>query len=173
MNIFAAIFVFFLTLGLTMKTLAKDPAGTETCTSAEAATCTDSHKKSGGHHGGHGDLDAKMNSLFPEKQAVKDMSKRPAKVQLQSPAFREKVPGTAVQLAWQTVAGADTYHVQVATDPNFKWLVVNDAFVKDATYNFDKAQAGTRYFWRVASWNSKNESGYTKSDFNSSLFETK
>jgi hypothetical protein len=172
MNLFVAIFVFFLTLGMTVKTLAKDPSS-ETCTAAEATTCADEHKKSGGHHGGHGDLDAKMNSLFPEKQASKSLSQRPAQVQLQSPAFRAKVPGTEVQLSWQSVSGADTYHLQVATDPNFKWLVINDAFVKEPVYNFASAQAGTRYFWRVASWNSKNDSGYTKSNFSTSHFETK
>ena len=66
MKFLIAAFVFFLTLGLTVKTIAEDKGAT--CNGEATAQCgaqTDGHAKAGHSHG---DLSAKMNSLFPEKQ---------------------------------------------------------------------------------------------------------
>jgi hypothetical protein len=61
----------------------------------------------------------------------------------------------------------------VATDPNFKWIVAEDHFVKTNTFEFSKAEAGQKYFWRVAAYNTDNDSMYTKSNFTSSVFIAK
>jgi hypothetical protein len=121
-----------------------------------------------GHHG----LAEKMNSLFPTKQPNPEMSARPATVELKSPAFLTTVNAGDVKLEWTPAAQASEYHVQVSTDPNFKWLVVNEKFVKDTSYTV-KTEAGKRYFWRVAGFNGAKNSMYTKSNFVSSAFNAK
>lgn len=169
MKYFIAVAAFLLTLGLTTKTLAGNAPSDASCSPESETKCADTGH---GAHGGHGNKDAIMNSLFPEKQQNPEMSKRPAKVNLTSPKFLSRVEGAA-QLEWAAVSGANAYHVQVATDPHFKWLVVNDTGVTGTSYQFDKQESGKKYFWRVAAYNTHNESTFTKSLFNSSAFIAK
>jgi hypothetical protein len=113
-----------------------------------------------------------MNSLFPTKQPNPEKAARPATVETKSPAFLTTVGPGAVKLEWTPATNATAYHLQVASDPNFKWLVVNEKFVRETTYTL-KAEAGKRYFWRVAGFNGDNNSMYTKSNFVSSAFNVK
>ena len=113
-----------------------------------------------------------MNSLFPEKLKNPALSKVPATVDLISPKFLARIDGTA-KLEWKEAAGANSYHVQVATDPNFKWLVVNEKSVQATSFEFTPSEAGKKYFWRVAAFNTNNESMFTKSLFNGSAFIAK
>ena len=181
MKLFLAVFVFFLTLSLTYKVSA---AEVETCQASATEKCAPN--KSEGHenkhavqhsenseHGEHNELSKKMNSLFPEKQKDLTFSDRPTIVKLASPKFLEVISGSTVKLNWNQVDRATNYHVQVATDPNFKWLVANDHWVKGTTFEVSKLEAGKRYFWRVASVKDDNISMHTKSLFVSSAFDTK
>ena len=181
MKLFLAVFVFFLTLSLTYKVSA---AENETCTATATEKCAPN--KSEGHesklavqhsehseHGEHNELSKKMNSLFPEKVKDPTQSTRPLQVKLQSPKFLEVVSAPSTKLTWEAGEGATSYHVQVATDPNFKWLVANDYWVKTNTFDATKLEAGKRYFWRVASVKESNISMYTKTLFVSSAFDTK
>lgn len=168
MKYFIALFAFFLTLGLTTRTLAAAGPADASCKPEGEAACADAH----GGHGGHGDLSERMNSLFPEKQKDPEMSKVPAVVELTAPKFLSRVEGPTV-LEWKEAVGANAYHLQVATDPNFKWLVINDHFVKATSFEFTQAEAGKKYFWRVAAYNTNNESTFTKSLFSSSAFLAK
>jgi hypothetical protein len=169
MKFLIAAFVFFLTLSLTTKTIASEP---EAATCTPEAKCDDkaAAKQKKAQH--YENLSKKMNSLFPEKQQNAKLSTRPSVVELTAPKFLSKVAGTA-KLAWKEARGANTYHVQVATDPNFKWVVAEDHFVKSNTFEFSKAEAGLKYFWRVAAYNSDNDSMFTKSNFTSSVFIAK
>jgi hypothetical protein len=169
MKFLIAAFVFFLTLGLTTKTIASEPEA-ETC--SPEAKCDD-HAAAAPHtKGEHKDLSKEMNSLFPEKQQNPKLSTRPSVVEITAPKFLSKVTGAA-KLEWKEARGANAYHVQVATDPNFKWLVAEDHFVKNNAFEFAKAEAGHKYFWRVAAYNTDNESMFTKSNFTSSVFISK
>lgn len=171
MRYFVAAFAFVLTLGLTTKTIASAPPSDASCTPENTAQCAPAHAAA--HTGeGHGDHGAVMNSLFPEKKANPEVARTPATVELLTPKFLAKVEGAA-HLEWKEVSGADAYHLQVATDPNFKWLLVNDHFVKGTSFEFDKAEAGKKYFWRVAAYNTHNDSMFNKSLFNSSAFVAK
>jgi hypothetical protein len=135
----------------------------------QGAKNAEANKEEGeGHHG----LAAKMNSLFPTKQPNPEKAARPATVETKSPAFLTTVGAGDVKLEWSPATNATAYHLQVATDPNFKWLVVNEKFVKETTYTL-KAESGKRYFWRVAGFNGDNNSMYTKSNFVSSAFNVK
>lgn len=166
MKFLATIFAIIFSLGVNKAAFASDSdavcATTDKCPPAEAHLSTT----------GHGDLNKEMNSLFPEKQKNSKMSARPPSVELTGPKFLAKVSGE-IKLEWKPTAGADIYHVQVATDPNFKWVVVQDQFVKDTSFNFSKGEPGKKYYWRVAAFNSKNDSMYTKSNFSGSVFVAK
>jgi hypothetical protein len=165
-----AVFVFILSLGLSLQSLASDPhsCAPESKDCAPAAAAADSHHGKGeAHHG----LDAKMNSLFPGKEKNAALATAPAAVNTVEPKFLAVVPAGKVKLQWSD-AKAPEYHLQVATDPNFKWLVVNEKFVKGTSFEVT-AEAGKKYFWRVASFNSANDSYFTKSGFTSSAFSTK
>ena len=178
MKLFLAVFVFFLTLSLTYKV---SSAENESCTATATEKCapnkSEAHEsKHAAQHSGHGEhneLSKKMNSLFPEKQKDLAFSDRPAVVKLASPKFLEVISGPTAKLNWSPVDRATNYHVQVATDPNFKWLVANEHWVKETTFEVSKLEPGKRYFWRVASFKDDNLVSHTKSLFVSSAFDTK
>jgi len=110
---------------------------------AEEAT---THEAAGKH--------AKKPDFFPTKQADKTKATRVATVELLEPKALSTVSGTSTTLKWKAVEGADSYRVQVATDPNFKWLVdkASADFVKENSLQINDLQPGQHYFWRVYAW---------------------
>lgn len=140
------------------------------------ADAKDAHGKGAhgeAHGGGHGP--AKPYDLEIVKQPVSDTENatRPAMPVLQSPEVLAKVTGTNVTLKWQEVKGASVYHIQVATDPNFKWLIVDEENFPQTSFQPQGLTAGQNYFWRVAARKPGNWASYTKSFFSSSSFATK
>ena len=111
-------------------------------------------------------------SLFPQPKQNKDKSTPPAKATLSEPAFMAKITGAKATLKWSAVSGAENYHLQVATDPNFKWLKVDDQFQKNTTYELTGLEAGKSYYWRVAAVKNSNDAMYIKGDYEKSMFET-
>lgn len=158
--------VFILALGLSVFSFASE---NETSCKPESKNCAPAVESK--HEGQHEDLAAKMNSLFPGKVKNPALATVPGAVELVEPKFLTSVAAGNVKLTW-TDSKAPEYHLQVATDPNFKWLVVNEKFVKGTSYEV-KTEAGKKYFWRVAGFNSANDSYFTKSAFTSSAFSTK
>lgn len=150
MKIIVSLFAFALTLALTSPVLAEQGHG----------------------GGGHGNLAEKMNSLFPEPQAQPAKREVPAKPELSAPAYFSEIKGDKTALSWKAVPGADEYHVQVATDPNFKWLVADVHHYKETSFEATGLEAGKHYFWRVAAVKSNNWSTWRKSFFASSMFMT-
>lgn len=153
MKIALSLLAFTMTLALTSKSLAEEAA----------------HGEGGGHHG---KLSETMNALFPQPQS--DAAKRevPEKPELAGPSYFSQVKGDKVTLQWKAVQGADEYHVQVATDPNFKWLVSNEYHVKATSFDAAGLEAGKHYYWRVAAVKSTNWSTFRRSFFATSMFET-
>lgn len=121
------------------------------------------------HAAGDG-LTEKMNALFPKKQAEPSKREVPAAPALSAPEAFAKVSGPKAALTWSEVAGATEYHVQVATDPNFKWLVSNEYHVKGTTFEANNLEAGKTYYWRVAAVNTHNWDTFRKSVFATSSF---
>jgi hypothetical protein len=113
-----------------------------------------------------------LNSLFPTKTPDKSLSQVPVTPDLVEPGFLASVNKT-VSLRWTAAYGADNFHLQIATDPNFKWLVLNEKFVQTNTFEFTAPETGKKYYWRVAGHSNGNKAGYTKSNFASSVFEVK
>lgn len=111
------------------------------------------------------------NALFPQPTPNKTESVTPEKTQLVEPAFYAKIGDAKVKLAWKAVATADAYHVQVAKDPQFKWLLSDENLFNGTTYEVSNLEAGKQYFWRVAAIKTTNLPGHRKSLFASSMFE--
>lgn len=98
---------------------------------------------------------------------------RPGKVALESPAAFAKVQGGTATLKWTESKGADSYQIQVATDPNFKWLLKNENFYKGNSMELGGLEAGKQYFWRVAGMKGDNDPEYIKGFFTMSSFEAR
>lgn len=124
----------------------------------------------GGHSGPGQHRD--MTVLFPPHKGDHSHIQRPAKPELAAPTFMAEVQPD-VTLEWKSVEGADRYHVQVATDANFKWLVVNDTFVSGTTLKPAGLASGNKYYWRVFAYKTQNQEGSTKSLANFSAFTVK
>ncbi len=164
----ATICVLILSVGFSLQALAGDSHSCAPESKDCAPVAADGqHAKAGGHH----DLDAKMNSLFPGKPKNVALATTPMAANTVEPKFLAVVPAGKVKLQWSD-SKAPEYHLQVATDPNFKWLVVNEKFLKTTSYEVT-AETGKKYFWRVAAYNQANDSYFTKSSFTSSVFSTK
>ena len=172
MKFVLAAFVFFLALGLTVKSVAN--TSSEVCTAEKTENCSagESAEHKGIKNNHEEDLSAKMNSLFPEKTKNVAVTQRPKVVKLTSPKFLASVTTPAAKLEWTGAEGATTYHVQVAKDPNFKWLIANDNFVKTTSFDIANLEPDRKYYWRVASIKDENDSMFTKSLFVSSVFST-
>lgn len=172
MKFFTSILTFISLFSLSANLMAAAPSLDQKCDSGktEAAACDDQKKASYAekkkHHA------EVLNSLFPEMKPDRAMVQVPSKVELSSPAFLAKV-GTVVKVAWQESFGGAEYHLQIATDPNFKWLLVNEKFHKTTSYDFTAPEAGKKYYWRVAGFSRKNTASYTKGPFSSSAFVVK
>lgn len=134
------------------------------------------HGEEGAHdagHGGHAPRHGANLNLLPPPAADTNKTTRPTPVVVEAPAAMSKVTGGATTLKWKESKGATNYLVQVATDPNFKWLVVNDPKVQGTTYEVKNLEAGKQYFWRVAGVKADNDPSYLKGDFGRSMFEAK
>lgn len=136
-------------------------------------TAVSAFAASGGDHGSGGHDEKSYRNLFPIPQADLAKGTIPAVPNLQEPVFMSSVNPAFVTLKWNAVEGADSYHVQVATDANFKWLVQDAHLHKGVTYELQNLQPGQHYYWRVASFRSGNLAGTSKSTFSKSMFETK
>lgn len=110
-------------------------------------------------------------NFFPKKQANREKTVRPGMVELLEPKALAKISGGQVTLKWNEIAGADSYRVQVATDPNFKWLVKQEDFFKGNSYQVTGLEAGKHYFWRVYAWRTGNDPGWMSSFAKFSSFE--
>jgi hypothetical protein len=150
MKLLLSAIVFVLTFALSTRTVASP---SESHSEAEAE--------------GHG-----SEKLFPQPKANLENAKSPGAVELIEPAFFSTVAGQTT-LKWKEAADAENYHLQVATDPNYKWLVADEHFYKGTSYELKNLEAGKHYYWRVAATNQSKWAGSTHGYFSKSMFETK
>lgn len=128
-------------------------------------------ESTGGEH--QDPLIEKMTSLFPKPQAREGRNVIPNKPNLSAPKFFASMPTDKVELTWSAVDGADEYHVQVAKDPEFKWLIKDDNHHKGTSLELTNLEAGKHYYWRVSTVKNSNWDTFRKSYFATSMFETK
>ena len=116
---------------------------------------------------------ADAHNFFPPKNADSSKVARPGQIELVEPAYHASITGDTTTLRWKASEGAEVYHVQVATDPNFKWLVSNVTTHQGTSFEVKGLEKGKNYWWRVAGRKLDNEPLYTKGWFAVSTFETK
>lgn len=68
---------------------------------------------------------------------------------------KHKVRTENVNFTWTQSSEAKTYHLQVASDMQFKQIILDETQIKASEFSTDKLSLG-RYFWRVASVIEKN-----------------
>lgn len=110
------------------------------------------------------------NKVSPQPVADTLKSEFPASSEILGPKFMEKISTSEVTLKWKAVEGVE-YYLQVATDPKFKWLVVDTPNMTQTEYNLKNLESGKQYFWRVFTQKPKNWAGYTKGTDVRSMFE--
>lgn len=153
--------VLTITLTLTFAAFANTEAPTAAAGHGTEKAAAHTPAKKGG---------ADLN-LFPPPQADHSKVARPAKPELVEPSFHSKIAADAITLKWNAVATANAYHLQVATDPNFKWLVNEEMMTKNTSFEVKGLKPATHYFWRVAALKTDNTQTYMKGWFASSEFE--
>jgi hypothetical protein len=112
-----------------------------------------------------------MDGLFPPPKSDMSQSERPEKPELVAPAYFAKIGDSKVKLEWKASPNAEAYHVQVATDPNFKWLVKEEEMFKGTSLEIN-VDGGKHYFWRVSAERPSNKASHTHGSFASSMFAT-
>lgn len=70
-----------------------------------------------------------------------------------------------VVLDWTPRGCVDGYQLQVATDPEFSALVVNEPAVRQTPFVFEGPAAGTTYHWRVCTTNDAGRSPWSAASF--------
>lgn len=138
MKILVSLLAFVLILGLSYSTLAGEGGGEET------------------HH-------PDMNALFPPKKPDAGKIVVPGKPVLVDPQFMATITTDKANLKWSEAKDAENYQVQVATDPNFKWLVLENNAVRGTSLEVGGLEKGKKYYWRVRSQRPSNDNGYQHS----------
>ncbi len=111
--------------------------------------------------------------LYPPPKPNLENGKLPEKVELASPKFMATITSPNVILKWKANKEAKNYHLQVATDPNFKWLKVDEHMYQGTEYEVKQLEEDKHYYWRVAPTNNEKWAGQTKGYFATSMFQTK
>lgn len=117
-------------------------------------------------------LEREMNALFPPPQSNLTLAQPPEKPALESPTYYQKVAPGSVTLKWKESSETPFFHVQVATDPGFKWLVKEEHLFNGNSIEISNLSGGKHYFWRIAGVKPNNKNGHTKGPYASSMFET-
>lgn len=78
------------------------------------------------------------------------------------PADSEAVfQGAPVTLVWGTRGIVKTYHLQVATDPSFSNLSVDNLSLDSTSYTIGNVDSNTTYYWRVNNTNAAGTSNWS------------
>ncbi len=106
-------------------------------------------------------LDEFNNTASPDTFSFVYANSPPALPLLQSPANDAQDQQLSVLLDWTTVVGASSYRVQVATDSNFAFLILDDSTVTGTSHLISSLAHNQQYYWRVQAQNTAGESGFT------------
>jgi len=109
--------------------------------------------------------------IYEKPAPIKEKAMSPSAIKKLSPAFFSSINSNTVKLSWTQSAGAKLYHLQIAEDANFKWLVVDKNMFEGTSFEFTNFKPASHYYWRVAGINPDNKESYIKGPFSSSMFE--
>jgi hypothetical protein len=76
---------------------------------------------------------------------------------LVAPADGSEDEADVLELQWNSAQEADRYHLQVAEDPSFQSLLVDEPGLSSVHYVLQDLEIGATYYWRLRSG---NESGF-------------
>ncbi len=85
----------------------------------------------------------------------------PSSPTLVSPANGTTGVGQSPTLAWNAVAGATSYHLQVSTSSGFSSLVLDQNSVTGTSASAGGLSTSTTYYWRVSASNSGGSSSWS------------
>lgn len=85
----------------------------------------------------------------------------PAAPTLVSPANNASGVATSTTLSWNSSTGADSYGVQVSTDPNFATTVYNQSGITATSTTVTGLAGSTVYYWRVNAANTGGISSWS------------
>lgn len=80
---------------------------------------------------------------------------------LTAPNDEEDGMGTALELSWSAVRGADYYQVQVSAFQNFDIVEIDTSNVKTTTLDLSELKKETGYFWRVRAHDAKGSTAWS------------
>lgn len=84
----------------------------------------------------------------------------PAKTTLKSPHDDSVQQPLDVTFEWTSVANADNYQIQIATDSNIKNLYLEE-IVDETSYSVEDFEPNQSYFWRVLVLDDDSETGWS------------
>ncbi|HAP36766.1 MAG TPA: hypothetical protein DCQ28_12825 [Bacteroidetes bacterium] len=89
-------------------------------------------------------------SAYSPTRSVKTIVAVPTIIAPANAAVNQPIAGT---LRWNSVAGAVSYHVQIASSSSFGTFLLNDSTLSDTTSTYSGLMNNTAYYWRVRSSN--------------------
>lgn len=82
------------------------------------------------------------------------------------------ITSTGFTVNWNSVTGATSYKLDVATDSGFNTLVVNNQTVTGTSYSVTGLSANTNYYVRMKAVNGTNDGSYSTTQTNLTLLTT-
>jgi len=104
--------------------------------------------------------DWKEGSSFITEQA-QVVVQAPVAPSLVSPSNNARDVPADVTLSWGSVAGADSYRIQISTNNDFVATVVDNGGLQTTSFTVAGLAAGTRYYWRVSATNAAGTSPWS------------
>jgi hypothetical protein len=80
---------------------------------------------------------------------------------LLTPSNGDTIQTNLSSVSWETIAGAEFYHIQMSTDSLFTSLVLNDSGCITPVRNIDFVQSSQNYYWRVRAINKTSVSRWS------------
>ncbi len=81
----------------------------------------------------------------------------------QKPADKAITQSTDVTVKWDTVPGAKTYNIVLASDPDFKNILYDSLSTTDSTFVYGLYEVGKTYYWKVRALDLPNEGYWSES----------
>jgi phosphodiesterase/alkaline phosphatase D-like protein len=89
------------------------------------------------------------------------VARPPAAPSLVSPSNNAKDVPTDVTLLWSSVAGADSYRIQISTERDFAGTVADAAGITVTSFDATGLTPGTKMYWRVSATNAGGTSPWS------------
>jgi hypothetical protein len=100
-------------------------------------------------------------SLWSSAQRFITVPDPPAMPVLSLPVANAKNVPISTTISWQYAARAARYHLQLAADTAFEFIILQDSTIADTLRTLDSLEYYTTYFWRIRATNVGGMSAWT------------